>query len=330
MSFPMEPEIDRDRWGRPMVVPPEGGQPTAYTRCTTYVGCLDDTFALGKWQQRMVAIGMARRPDLQVSVNAHADNSKRLDELCENALEAAAANAAATTGTALHSLTEQIDRGSKLSSMPPATQADLDAYVTATQQLEAVHIERFCVEDELKIGGTPDRVVEFEGKRYIADLKTGSVDYAALKISMQLAVYAHSQLYDIRSHERSQLDVDQQRAIVIHLPAGGGKCRLMWADIAQGWDAVRTARDVRSWRTKGRRMLSQLDVHVDEPLPIEQSAPAAAPPAPQMSDELVQLRNAIASAKSADELSQLWRAHQHEWNDELTQIAAARKALLVA
>src|SRR5689334_2925212 len=65
------PQVPRDRWQRPLVVPPKGGKPVAYTRCTTFVGCLEDTFNLSRWQQRMVALGLNDRPDLLLAVAAH-------------------------------------------------------------------------------------------------------------------------------------------------------------------------------------------------------------------------------------------------------------------
>jgi hypothetical protein len=39
--------------------------------------------------------------------------------------------------------------------------------------------------------------VEYGGKRYIADLKTGSIEWGTLKIAAQLAVYARSHTYDV-------------------------------------------------------------------------------------------------------------------------------------
>jgi hypothetical protein len=60
----VENELPRDRWGRPLITPPTGGEPRAYTRVTTLAGSVEDTYHLGQWQQRMVAVGMARRPDL--------------------------------------------------------------------------------------------------------------------------------------------------------------------------------------------------------------------------------------------------------------------------
>jgi hypothetical protein len=90
--------------------------------------------------------------------------------------------------------------------------------------LEILGVERFTVLDDLKIGGTHDRTVRYQGRQYISDLMTGSIEYGALKIAMQLAVYSRSVLYDHRTFERTPLDVDQERALVIHLPAGPGRC----------------------------------------------------------------------------------------------------------
>src|SRR5215831_14489249 len=101
---PIPPAIRRDRWLRPLVVPPGGGKPVPYTRCTTYVSALEDTYNLSRWQQRMVAIGLAERQDLLLAVAAHRDDKAHLNELCEKALEAAKGSAPATTGTALHKL----------------------------------------------------------------------------------------------------------------------------------------------------------------------------------------------------------------------------------
>lgn len=247
---PPHVEIERDRWGRPLITPPQGGKRRAYTRCTTFVDVLDDKYNLQQWQQRMVAIGLADRPDLLLSVSAHRGDKKELNRITADAREAAAAGAAATTGTALHKLIEILDRGDPMPLVPAAYQADIEAYRAATECLESVLIEQMHVHDEYEIGGTPDRIVRHNGRLYVADIKTGSIDYGALKIAMQLAVYANSTPYDIATGRRQPLDepVDTQRAIVIHLPAGQGKCTLHWVDIDRGWRAVETAAYVRQWR----------------------------------------------------------------------------------
>ena len=53
-----ELEIPRDRYGRPMVVPPKGGKPVPYTRTTTVAGSLDDGTGLVAWKLRMAAAGL--------------------------------------------------------------------------------------------------------------------------------------------------------------------------------------------------------------------------------------------------------------------------------
>lgn len=323
--FPLEPQIERDRWGRPMVVPPEGGKATAYTRCTTYVGCLDDTYKLGQWQQRHVVMGTALHDDLIAAVrDTHPDDRDTLDRLVDEAKERSGAGDAARLGTYLHAVTEAADRGTDPAAVQPPMQstgplnpadyvADLRAYEQATAPFKALHIEKFVVQDDLKVGGTPDRIVEFEGRNYIADLKTGSVEWGGLKIAMQLAMYAHSRLYDVRTHQRGDLpDVDLKRGIVIHLPAGTGKASLLWVDIAAGWDAVRVARDVREWRNRGRRVFTPLDVQGDLVADLART----------------ELEMKVRGANSVETLTALWAKHANVWDDDLTAMATARKQVL--
>ncbi len=103
--------IPRDRWNRPLIVPPGGGKPTAYTRCTTFVDCLEDKYNLQRWQLRQCAIGLADRPDLLLSVSAHRDDKHALNSITEKAMEAAQSSARSTMGTATHALGERVDRG---------------------------------------------------------------------------------------------------------------------------------------------------------------------------------------------------------------------------
>lgn len=318
MTDPYGPvEVPRDRFGRPMVVPPNGGKPVAYTRCTTFVGALEDRYNLGQWEKRMVALGMGRRPDLVLSAaSLTPDDKGELDKLTDAAKEAAGSGASATIGTALHKLTERFDRNQNVGEVPEAYSADLKAYWEATKAFDVVHVERFCVLDSLRIGGTPDLIVEYEGRRYIADKKTGSVDYGQLKIAMQLAVYSRSLMYHIPAGlaipRREPLDVDQDRAIVIHLPAGTGTCELKWVDIRRGWDAVQVAKDVREWRTvKGL-------LYAFDPVDVFREAGFTVEP--------LSLLEQIAAAGDEDDLTQLWSAHRSEWTDEHTAAAQRRKA----
>lgn len=312
VEFSTVVDVPRDRWMRPLIVPVGGGKPTAFTRWTTYISCLDERRALEKWLNRQVALGLSVRPDLMLAVVAHKEDKRELDKLCEQASEAAKSSAGATVGTALHVLTEQADRGVlDLSTVPPDYRPDIEAYSTtmAAAGITVVAIEQFCVHDEVRAAGTFDRLIELNGRRYIADVKTSNADmsYTMPKAAMQMAGYSRSSLYDTTTHERTPLDVDQDRALVIHLPSGKGECSLHWVDIAAGWEAVGLAGKVRAWRSR-RNLASDFA--------------AATPPI------AVDLATAIATAGTEYELRTLWAHNIPTWTRAHTKAATARKQWL--
>lgn len=325
--------IDRDRFTRPYVTPPGGGKPITYQRVSTFSKMLEDTYRLGKWKQRMVALGLVDNKELRLAVAAHRDEKHTLDELCEEALVYAKAKAAATRGTAVHKLTHKLDRGEDLGVIDDdEAQADLAAYVTATSGFEHLAIEEFVVIDDLKIAGSFDRVTRLpDGRVVIADIKTGSIDYGMGSIALQLALYSRGVAYDYRTGTRTPLDVDQNVGLVIHLPAEQAVCRLIEVDIAAGWEAVKLGVQVKQWR--GRRDISrpyQPPAPVEKPLysrdGVRGNETTPEPPPPPV-DELA---NLVASAPSPEALEALWRANAHRWADRHTELAAARKALLAA
>jgi PD-(D/E)XK nuclease superfamily len=318
-------QIPRDRWNRPLITPPDGGKPTAYTRCTTFVDVLEDKYALQQWQLRQVALGLADRPDLLLSVSAHRDDKRQLTKITEQALEAAKSSAASTTGTALHALCERLDRGQPLGIVPDTARADLDAYRAATTELEFVHIEQFSVNDRLRIGGTPDRVVKWHGDHLIGDLKTQQdMTFGGLKIAMQLAVYAHSVPYlpgpdGHGERQPYQFEINTSRAIVIHLPAGQATCTLHLVNIDLGWQAVQTAFDVRQWRAiKNWYEPLPSVAHIAEQLDARQLT----------GSELIDIR--IDAATTIDELRAVWTAavEAGTWTDEHLNHALNRKTQL--
>lgn len=306
--------IDRDRYGRPLIHPVGGGRPVPYTRCTTFVGAIEDRYRLGLREQRMVALGIADRDDLRLAVQAHRDDRNKLDEFCEDAKQQSRAQVKATIGTAVHALCEQVDRGQELGPIPDEFAADIDAYRTATAGLQMVEIERFMVLDPWRIGGTPDRIVKVDGKLRIADIKTGGIDYGIGKIAAQLAVYARSSHYDPKTHERTISGVENDWGIVIHLPAGEGRCTLHRVNLLKGWRGVQLCKQVRDWRSQ---KFADFARGMGE---------AEAQPEPE--DRAAAITLGIDDAETVEELHQLWLAFESEWTDEHTQAAAARKATL--
>lgn len=294
------PTIKRDRYGRPLVIPPEGGKEKPYRRVTTFIDVLESRYALELWKQRQVAYGLALRHDLLLKAASASGDKTVLNEVVKAAEEAAGSSQAATTGIALHSITEQLDRGED-PLIPPSAQPDVDAYRKTTAHLSMSEIEVFVVHDELQAGGTFDRIVTLpDGTRVVADIKTGKIDYGASKIAMQLAIYAHSEIYHPGTGERAPLGAETTRGLVIHLPAGAGECSLHWCDLDQGWEGVKIAAQVWQWRSRSGLLAA--------------SEPSPAP-------DLVGL---IDMAGDRASLEALWADHERYWTEIHTAAAKQR------
>jgi len=252
-AFATVDAVARDRWGRPLIVPPGGGKPVPYTRVSTLAKALDDKTALTQWKCRQTAIGMAARPDLVSMAAAKGDDKRALNEVVESALAAAQSDKAANIGTALHSFTEKVDAGQDVDRIvAPADpmRADLIAYRDATAGLRVEAAELFVVIDELQAAGSFDRLVTLptpEGL-VVADIKTGQhePDYPH-GVTQQIAMYARGTLY--KDHERiaplADLGVNQSVGLMIHLPAGQARCDLYLLDLDHGWALAQAAVAVR-------------------------------------------------------------------------------------
>ena len=284
-----------DRYGRYLITPADGGKPVAHTRATTWASTNDDQHNLTKWKLRTAANGIARRPDLLAGIVAAAeDDRSTVDRIVNQALEAGGSSTAANTGTALHKMTERVDRG-EVFEIPEPHKSDVEAYSAALAEagvtVDLIELVGICA--ELGVAGTFDRIVTFQGQRYIADLKTGrSLDYSWSTIAVQLALYAHaSTIYDVATGTHSPMpEVDQERAIVLHLPAGSATCTLHWVDIEAGWQGALLAGKVRAWR-KVKGLGHPLEAVVTPPAEPRRKkdsirpAPIAEPSAPATADD---------------------------------------------
>jgi len=251
------PEPKRDRWGRPMIPPPDGGKAEPYVRVSTLAKSLGSKEGLMQWMQRMTAIGLGKRPDLAERAAITDPSDKRaLKEIVDGAMQAAESDKAANIGTTLHALTEQLDRGT-LETIPPTHANDLEAYRAATADLEVIATEMFVVNDHLKAAGTLDRLVRLPGGPIVvADLKTGATEPKYPHgVMTQCAIYAHSWRYDIEKEQRlaylPENDVSTTTGLLIHLPAGKAQCDLYLLDLDVGWQLAKTAKAVRDiYKTK--------------------------------------------------------------------------------
>ena len=248
-------EAPKDRWGRYLVTTPDGKQ-RGYTRVTTVAKSCSEEGALKQWANRMVVTGLINRSDLLAQASTKLNDKSAMNKICEEAITAGGGSARANLGTALHSLTEQIDLGQKPPILP-GLQGDLDAYVSTLQKygvhIMPQYIESVVIHDDKEYAGTLDRIVEVDGRMYIADLKTGTdLSYSWREIAIQLAAYNDAQhIYDYKTGVRTSLPmIEKDRAIVFHLPAGEARCELYWVDLESGRVGLDLAMNVRAWRKR--------------------------------------------------------------------------------
>lgn len=253
-------EIPRDGLDRPLVMNIEGTKRSAYRRTTTFVGALEDRYNLEKWKMRRVAWGMGQRADLVMAAAAsHIDDKKTLDATCASAMEVAESAAKSNLGTALHKLCERMDRGVNLGRVPAPHDKDIKAYEQTMHRNHISHaaIESFRVHDPWKVAGTTDRIIEWDGEFYIADIKTGDIERMH-KIVMQLAMYQLSVAYDVALDKRCDdpYPINTERGLVIHLPSGEAECSLHWVDLREGRRGLSVCQGVFGFRSTPRKKLT--------------------------------------------------------------------------
>ena len=260
--------------GRLIKCQPCAGQGAAkkrsYTRTTTFIDVLEDKSNIAEWKARKVLQGVAMDPSLLRDVLDYGDSDREgrdwLNRRAEVAADKAGANEKSAKGTHLHEVSELVDSGTPLSSIPNLTladQADIKAYEVGTRDLvDIVLMEKLMVHDELQVAGTPDRVSHLKREMVapdgtvihpdsllITDLKTGRVDYGKLKMAMQLSIYSRSRLYFQDGRRREVHGLRTDWGLIMHLPAGEANLTIYWADLNAGWDAVLLAREVRKVRS---------------------------------------------------------------------------------
>lgn len=255
-------EPKRDRWGRYLLPDPLTGEERPWTRATTISGLLDDKWNLEQWGNRMVVLGLLKRPDLIVRAKAVRDpfgysGKRTLNGIVKDAKSAAGSESRANIGTAIHAFTEAVDRG-EVVDVPAPYDRDVEVYSETMDRLgiEVVPgwIERIVVNTALGIAGTLDRMVQVPGWDLpcIADVKTGAtVHFSEMQHAIQQAIYAYSSHVwdpDAEMLEEMPVQVDRKRALIVHLPAGEAKCDVHVLDIESGWHWANVALQVHASR----------------------------------------------------------------------------------
>lgn len=221
---------------------------------TSAAKMLDSTYALEKWKMRNVVVGMATTPALVERAAAHYDERDLLDEIAEEALQAARANEAATRGSAAHRVTERHDLGEMVVDTPYsiAVRAAWDkAIADAGLVMLPEYVERIVLYPELKLAGTFDRLAKrkINGELVVVDLKTGvnAVKYPHA-MAIQLALYANAPVIAGKIEPGGGTTttfapmphVNKTTGYIVHMPGDETTVQVHTVDIAAGWEAAQS------------------------------------------------------------------------------------------
>ena len=321
-------ETRRDRWGRYLVLPPDGAKPVGYTRVTTVAKTLDDGGGLIPWKATATLVGALRRPGLharwQALVSEHPDpwyanpdSKAACKKLVEECAEAGGSGDRADLGTALHSIVEQQLTGLTPSGLQPGMEADVEAFRSATGALviDPAHIEATVVLDDWKVAGTADMLrvtVPGYDRPLIGDLKTGAnLDFSWQAIAVQLAAYAHADnVYRQGPADDGTQDVrtpmprvSQTHGLIIHLPAGEARCSLHIIDLEAGWEAFQHSMWTRGWRSRKKLAapykIPSATAHTDGGAGTGEGWES--PPVPASAPDPLDQRNAVHARPTPDE-----------------------------
>jgi hypothetical protein len=293
----MTTQVPRNHQQRPWIQVDD--RLVTYTRASNFAHSLSDSYALDMHHGKEIAIGIAENQWLLNKILAAQrppeqdlwDGQVRTDWYDHNELvkwiEVAAAKAGRNVksdyGTRMHDLTEVVDLGQELDweELSPEESADLMSYCYHTDGMNVVDTERFCVNDEVMCAGTYDRRLTIQGKRRIADVKTGQVK--GMEFEMQMAIYARSAAYsclhepilgenkkplkegceqNLTAHSRTPLDVELDWGVVLRPKARTGEFTALKANLERGWRNVLHAVDIRAARKIELEEMSIADLNV--------------------------------------------------------------------
>lgn len=311
------------------LINPETGKSESWSRVTTFAKTLADTSALHAWEIRMILKGLAENPSMLSGVSSWdvSEHKMAFAEIAARAKAAAGGNEGAQRGTRMHDLTEQWDRNQPIAHATGAERTDVLAYHSAIEQAGITilpqYIERYVAIPELKLCGKFDRIFEWLDPRdnlkklVIGDVKTAkNVFYSWLEIAIQLALYAMASHYwdDAADAWVRMPYVDQESALVMHIPVGTGLCDIHRVPLVSGREAIDATAEARRLRAAASRK------GFTDPLWV----------AAEHLDSHDRYALRISLAKSVEDLSAAWRDATAEgcWTPELQALGRARQAEL--
>lgn len=286
-----------------MLFPPEGGPRVAYSRCSTLAKDIDKpSDGLFKYYQANAMLGLATNPSLLSRVKAivakggNWDSEKgALKEIAETAETIGGATNKADRGTSIHDFCEAVETDTlDWSLVPEELKGPIEGYhedIVSSPHIKFLARETFVSVNVpmktpvgnafiLRAAGSADRIIELDGTRKMADIKTGKDDQFRMGVSGQLALYVEGQIYQdaqVRQNvpwadfypnsdgkaEFATHDCDYDEAIMLHCPQqpddwGKWKWRVLRVPLDRGRQIVRCGQ----WARKLRYVPEFREVHV--------------------------------------------------------------------
>lgn len=325
-------------WGRPLLIPgdrrgahplvenPKNRKPREdgrlpYTRASSLSNYVTDHSAVDVWEKRSIIKGLSEREDLAAEAAAlppiignTRDKStltrqeklsdkltnQRLDEIGNEAARYANRDYKASWGTAVHGFTDPGPHGD----VPVRMQADVASWYAKTAGWEFLLTEAFVRNDLYQAAGTFDHLVRIpwmpELGAIIVDKKTGILHLD--QFAIQGNVYATGELYDLEKDDGSIIhwpaEVNQEWAILAHIPLGLGRTDLYLVDLVEGRIDCQVACAVRERR--------QRDNHGRLFDPAEEAR--------------MHVAGLISNASSREELNAIALEYRPIWTEDLTAL----------
>jgi hypothetical protein len=262
------PDAPFDRFGRRLIVPPEGGKPVAHTRVTTFIKAIADKGGNGlrDWHARFVAKGLVDDPALMQWVLDHdadpddaavkRDFNKRL----ERAAVDAGRDDKADQGTAIH---DAISR--HIAGLPVVSHPEVDGPLAEFVRLCEAHSitihasEQIIVNARYNISGRFDLIGTVAGGPLVVlDIKTGSLDFGVPDYGPQLWLYATATtVYDAVTETHSPMHaVAQDHAYILHVPRDGSTGALHRVELAGCEEMCELAVVKRAWPSRAKKQMA--------------------------------------------------------------------------
>lgn len=238
--------------GRYAIKHPETGKPSTWQRASNFGAPLADQNAISRWQKRELIRGLNLREDLIELIRTATEiTNAQADEWAAMALAAAAADAKANRGTAVHEVLAAYDSGRQYSERYAHI---VHGYGSELNRhgLTPVAWEVVVLNVPLGAAGRLDRIYrEREGSYVLGDVKTGRLDYAIHEFAVQLAVYntAKYLVDDTGSPKPLPWVLRQDYAVLVHVDPVTGESSTYRIDMPLSLRAANLAVQVRSWRS---------------------------------------------------------------------------------